>query len=56
MMISSPSYNGADRRHAQRRLSVDRRSMIRFEPERDPRRSGSDRRQNGYDQWDKRDL
>lgn len=48
-------YTGPERRKAQRRKSVDRRESVRFEPEKDPRRSGKDRRSSKQDLWDKRD-
>jgi len=56
LMISTSDYNGPERRLDSRRKSVDRRDMIRFEPEKDPRRSGNDRRKTGSDQWDRRDI
>jgi hypothetical protein len=55
-MISTPEYSGPDRRIEQRRKAIDRRDMIRFEPEKNPRRSGSDRRKVGKDEWDRRDI
>ncbi len=55
-MISTPHYSGPDRRQAERRMSIDRRDMIRFEPEKDPRRSGNDRRKGLNDTWERRDI
>lgn len=37
-------YRGPERRIKQRRENKDRREMIRFEPDKEPRRSGKDRR------------
>jgi len=37
-------YRGPERRFRQRREINDRREMIRFEPDKTPRRSGRDRR------------
>ena len=43
-------YRGPERRlGGERRKCADRRDMIRFEPGKDDRRSGKDRRRN---QWD----
>jgi len=47
------NYNGVDRRITQRRQIADRRNMIRFEPELEPRRSGKDRRSE-QSVWDNR--
>lgn len=46
------AYNGPERRIEQRRKSDDRRDMLRFEPSKDPRRSGKDRRVKSV--WDSR--
>jgi hypothetical protein len=43
-------YQGPDRRRTDRRLSNDRRREIRFELDKDDRRSGKDRRRHGG--WD----
>ncbi len=43
-METTRTYRGPERRHRQRRESADRRDLIRFEPEKTPRRSGKDRR------------
>jgi hypothetical protein len=43
-------YQGPDRRRTYRRLSSDRRREIRFELDKDDRRSGKDRRRHGG--WD----
>ena len=43
--IEVPGYSGPDRRQAQRRIgALDRRELLRFEPDRAPRRGGHDRR------------
>lgn len=47
-------YTGPDRRKTVRRVTVDRREMVRFESKPD-RRSGKDRRQE-MKMWDGRDL
>lgn len=46
-------YRGPDRRIRERREIKDRREMIRFELDKQPRRSGKDRRQ--ADVWNDRD-
>ncbi len=56
VMISTPEYSGPDRRIAARRKEVDRRELIRFEPSREPRRSGQDRRKTLNDDWERRDI
>jgi hypothetical protein len=43
-----------ERRRKQRREQVDRRAMIRFEPDKEQRRSGKDRREQN-DTWAGRD-
>ncbi len=55
-MISTPHYSGPDRRYGERRIAIDRRDMIRFEPEKNPRRSGGDRRKGLNDTWERRDI
>jgi len=55
-MISNPGYSGPDRRYEERRKAMDRRDMIRFEPEKDPRRTGNDRRKGLNDKWELRDI
>jgi hypothetical protein len=44
-------YNGPERRRGddRRKSDSERRVDIRFEPAKDPRRSGQDRRKNGWD-------
>ncbi|HHC72581.1 MAG TPA: hypothetical protein ENK54_06755 [Thiotrichales bacterium] len=37
-------YRGPERRVRERRVLADRREMVRFEPDKKPRRSGKDRR------------
>lgn len=50
-------YTGPERRKEERRKNTDRRDMMRFEPTKNPRRSGKDRRKTGGkdDMWDGRD-
>ncbi len=50
---SAVRYQGPERRAAHRRVTVDRRSMIRFEMTRD-RRDGNDRRAD-LQRWNLRD-
>lgn len=47
--------SNVDRRIEQRRKKKDRRTLIRYEPEKSPRRSGQDRRRTTPDLWDRRD-
>lgn len=43
--INVPGYSGPERRKGERRTgALDRRELLRFEPDRAPRRSGHDRR------------
>lgn len=50
-------YTGTERRVEQRRKNADRREMVRFEPEKEPRRKLKGRRkEDGADVWDKRDI
>ncbi|MCG5509361.1 hypothetical protein [Ectothiorhodospira lacustris] len=49
-------YTGPERRRGERRKQPDRREMIRFELEKDPRRSGRDRRKDRRDLWERRDF
>lgn len=52
--IDVPGYSGPERRKGERRLgALDRRELIRFEPDKAPRRSGHDRR-GPRSVWDKR--
>jgi hypothetical protein len=48
-------HKGIERRNEQRRKKKDRRTLIRYEPEKSPRRSGQDRRRTTPDLWDRRD-
>lgn len=49
-------YQGPERRKEQRRKVKDRRAMVRFEPEKEPRRKNNGRRsEDGVDLWDRRD-
>lgn len=56
MLISTSDYSGPERRHNHRRKAEDRRDMIRFEPDKTPRRIGGDRRKEKNDQWERRDI
>jgi hypothetical protein len=49
-------YTGPERRAEQRRKTSDRRESIRFELEKEPRRSGKDRRRSIQDLWERRDI
>lgn len=51
MNIASLIYKGLERRRSLRRLSNDRRAMLRWEPDKDDRRSRRDRRQSATDLW-----
>lgn len=51
-MLMEQAYKGPERRIQQRRQSEDRRDMLRFEPTKDPRRTGKDRRIKSI--WDTR--
>jgi len=51
-MSVDDDYKGPERRIEQRRKSKDRRDMLRFEPDKTPRRSGKDRRIKSI--WDDR--
>jgi len=44
-------YRGPERRKGERRINGDRREEIRFELDKDDRRSGKDRRKMGL--WDR---
>ena len=51
----TPCSHGLERRQgAERRTVTHRREEIRFEPAKDDRRSGKDRRKKGAGTWDKR--
>jgi hypothetical protein len=52
----SDTYDGPERRIEQRRKIPDRRAMVRYEPEKHPRRSGRDRRNVHKDIWEFRDF
>ncbi|MBK1673161.1 hypothetical protein CKO35_07540 [Ectothiorhodospira shaposhnikovii] len=49
-------HDGSERRKGERRKLPDRREMIRFELEKEPRRSGRDRRRSRQDLWERRDF
>jgi len=56
-VINANTYAGPERRSGkERRSGPDRREMVRFELEKDPRRSGKDRRMKVEDLWDRRDF
>ena len=56
MSTEGEPYTGPERRKGERRKSPDRRDDIRFELEKDPRRSGKDRRRGPEpDLWERRD-
>lgn len=40
-------YKGPERRHTPRRICIDRRSLVRFEIDKQDRRSDHDRREDG---------
>ena len=46
MIESSLAYTGPEQRRAQRRVRADRRTIVRFELDKPPRRSGNERRRN----------
>lgn len=50
------TYKGPERRHGERRSGHDRRELIRFEPDKEDRRSHIDRRESKRDIWKDRDL
>jgi len=58
MSTDGEVYMGPERRKGgDRRKSSDRRDGIRFEPEKNPRRSGKDRRRSAKkDVWERRDT
>ena len=49
-------YTGPERRIEQRRRTVDRRELVRFEPGKEDRRKLPDRRKTKTDTWDQRDI
>ena len=49
---AEPVWNGEERRQEHRRSGSDRRDMIRFEPDKDDRRSGDERRKERHSGWD----
>jgi hypothetical protein len=49
-VTQGPRYAGPDRRRSERRRRGDRREEIRYEPAKEDRRSGNDRRGKGS--WD----
>lgn len=53
MSDQDKTYAGPERRKGERRKVNDRREMIRFEPDKEPRRKGKDRRK--FSVWDDRE-
>lgn len=53
---SDKPYAGPERRKGERRKNQDRRDMVRWEPDKEDRRSGKDRRKVNQDIWNRRDL
>lgn len=57
MTDSDAPHGGKERRKGQRRKNPDRRDMVRFEPDKEPRRKNKGRRkEDGADVWDRRDI
>ena len=54
-MTDESPYTGPESRKDQRRKNSDRRTMIRYEPGKEGRRSGKDRRKTNQDLWKDRD-
>ncbi|MCG7878447.1 MAG: hypothetical protein AB2672_17840 [Candidatus Thiodiazotropha endolucinida] len=53
-MTNQTPYSGPERRIEQRRKIVDRRELIRFEPDKEPRRKGHGRRKGEMnDPWNR---
>jgi hypothetical protein len=53
-MTNETAYTGVERRVMQRRVQPDRRTLIRFEPDKEPRRKNSGRRKGEVgDYWDR---
>ncbi len=46
------AWNGEERRREHRRSGEDRRDMIRFEPDKEDRRSSGERRKERHSGWD----
>lgn len=56
-MANQTPYSGPERRIEQRRMIVDRRELIRFEPDKEPRRKGHGRRKGEMnDPWNRLDM
>ena len=56
MTDNDSQYTGKNRRRGERRSGHDRREMIRFEPDKEDRRSHEDRRESNQDIWKRRDF
>ena len=57
MSEEKDTYEGPERRTGKdRRVSTDRRDMIRFEPDKDDRRKQKERRKKDVDMWERRDI
>ncbi|MBI5611613.1 MAG: hypothetical protein HY942_00875 [Gammaproteobacteria bacterium] len=48
---NNPRHIGPERRHGQRRITNDRRDMVRWEPGKADRRAARDRRTTVSDHW-----
>ncbi|MCK5091940.1 MAG: hypothetical protein KAR30_05375 [Gammaproteobacteria bacterium] len=55
-MTEEPPYTGPESRKEHRRKNNARRTMIRYEPGKEDRRSGKDRRKTNKDIWKDRDF
>ncbi|MCU7810563.1 MAG: hypothetical protein KZQ77_04915 [Candidatus Thiodiazotropha sp. (ex Notomyrtea botanica)] len=56
-MTNKTTYFGPEQRIEQRRKVVDRRELIRFEPDKEPRRRGHGRRKGEMnDPWTRLDI
>lgn len=56
-MTNQTTYFGPEQRIEQRRKIVDRRELIRFEPDKEPRRRGHGRRKGEMnDPWNRLDI
>lgn len=55
MSKDTEPYTGPERRKGERRKTPDRRNSVRFEPDKEPRRKGGDRRRSERDLWERRD-
>ena len=51
MTTTNLPYKGPEHRRVLRRIGGERREMLRWEPSKDDRRGGKDRRQSAPDLW-----